>query len=76
MSRVRVSVEWSYGQVTNYWTALDFKRQARIGVQPVGSMYRVAVLLTNCITCTRGGNSISDYFGLSPPSLRSFLQST
>ncbi|ETN15994.1 hypothetical protein PPTG_06237 [Phytophthora nicotianae INRA-310] len=29
MSRVRVSVEWGYGQVVNHWAALDFKRQAR-----------------------------------------------
>ncbi|ETN10993.1 hypothetical protein PPTG_22621 [Phytophthora nicotianae INRA-310] len=40
MSRVRVSVEWRYGQVVMYWTALDFKRQARSGTQPVGTMYR------------------------------------
>ncbi|ETP15685.1 hypothetical protein F441_09609 [Phytophthora nicotianae CJ01A1] len=73
MSRVRVSMEWSYGQVTNYWTALDFKRQARVGIQPVGLMYRVGVFLTNCITCTQGGNTISDYFGLAPPSLSVYL---
>ncbi|ETP27956.1 hypothetical protein F442_22758 [Phytophthora nicotianae P10297] len=73
MSRVRVSVEWSHGQVTNYWTALAFKRQARVGIQPVGLMFRVGVFLTNCITCTQGGNTISDYFGLAPPSLSVYL---
>ncbi|ETP01353.1 hypothetical protein F441_21383 [Phytophthora nicotianae CJ01A1] len=40
MSRVRVSVEWGYGQVVNHWAALDFKRQARSGTQPVDTMYR------------------------------------
>ncbi|ETP44713.1 hypothetical protein F442_08745 [Phytophthora nicotianae P10297] len=73
MSRVRVSAEWSYGQVTNYWTALDFKQQARVGIQLVGLMYRVGVFLTNSITCTQGGNTISDYFGLAPPSLSVYL---
>ncbi|ETL77528.1 hypothetical protein L917_21530, partial [Phytophthora nicotianae] len=50
MSRVRVSVEWRYGQVVMYWTALDFKRQSRSGTQPVGTMYRVGVLLSNCMS--------------------------
>ncbi|ETI53405.1 hypothetical protein F441_03643 [Phytophthora nicotianae CJ01A1] len=74
MSKVRVSVEWGYGQVVNYWTALDLKRQARSGTQPVGSMYRVAILLTNCLTCANGGNTISDYFRLPPPSLEEYLK--
>ncbi|OWZ13887.1 hypothetical protein PHMEG_00012713 [Phytophthora megakarya] len=76
MSKVRVSVEWGYGQVTNYWTALDFKRQARSGTQPVGSMYRIGVLLNNCLTCANGGNTISDYFHLAPPSLHEYLKRT
>lgn len=75
MSKVRVSVEWSYGQICSYWSALDFKRQARTGTTPVAQMYRMGVLFTNCITCSRGGNSISDYFNLQPPSLTTYLDS-
>lgn len=73
MSRVRISVEWSYGQIVQYWPIVDFKKKMRIGNTPVAKMYKVAVLLTNCITCARGRNTNSVYFGLSPPKLEEYL---
>ncbi|ETI30415.1 hypothetical protein F443_22465 [Phytophthora nicotianae P1569] len=36
-------------------------------------MYRVGVVMTNCITCFRGGNTASDYFGVKPPSIAEYL---
>ncbi|OWZ13498.1 hypothetical protein PHMEG_00013163 [Phytophthora megakarya] len=63
----------SYSRVTNYWTGIDFKRAQHSGTTPIGHMYRVVVLFTNCITCVRGGNSVSDYFDLSPPSIVDYL---
>ncbi|ETV67595.1 hypothetical protein H257_16194 [Aphanomyces astaci] len=45
----------------------------RIGKSPISKMYKVAVLLTNCITCDRGRNTNSVYFGLPPPSLEEYL---
>ncbi|OWZ01525.1 hypothetical protein PHMEG_00027065, partial [Phytophthora megakarya] len=74
MSKVHVSVEWSSSHVVNYWTAIDFKQAQRAGITPVSQMYRVAVLLTNCITCVQSGNGVSDYFDLSPPSLHDYLR--
>ncbi|ETV75884.1 hypothetical protein H257_09853 [Aphanomyces astaci] len=53
MSRVRISVEWSFGQVVQYWPNVDYKKKMRIGNSPIAKMYKVAVLLTNCITCDR-----------------------
>ncbi|ETV89967.1 hypothetical protein H310_15194 [Aphanomyces invadans] len=53
MSRVRISVEWSFGQVLQYWTIVVFKKKMRIGNSPISKMYKVAVLLTNCVTCDR-----------------------
>ncbi|ETP54962.1 hypothetical protein F442_00433 [Phytophthora nicotianae P10297] len=75
MSRIRVSVEWSYAQIVSYWKALDVKSSQRIGTQPVGKMYRVGVLMTNCITCIRGGNTASDYFNCPPPDISEYLES-
>lgn len=75
MSKMRVSVEWSYAQILNYWKALDVKSNLRTGAQPVGQMYRVGALLANCITCMRGGNTASDYFRVKPPSIKDYLQS-
>ncbi|KAF0701891.1 hypothetical protein AaE_016260 [Aphanomyces astaci] len=73
MSRVRISVEWSFGQVVQYWPIVDYKKKMRIGKSPISKMYKVAVLLTNCITCDRGRNTNSVYFGLPPPSLEEYL---
>jgi hypothetical protein len=76
MSKIRVSVEWSYAQVVNYWYALDVKSNLRVGTQPVGQIYRLADLLSNCITCIRGGNTASDYFNVKPPDIREYLHSS
>ncbi len=73
MSKVRVSVEWSYGQVIQYWSYLDFKHQMCARKMSVGLMYSVAVLLTNCITCVRGGNNNSDFFQVKPPTIEEYL---
>ena len=67
MSKVRISVEWSFGQQLQYWTILDFKRQQVLKVVPVVSWYKVAVFLTNYIAIMWGSNTNSEYFGLHPP---------
>ena len=36
MSQVRVSVEWLFGNIVNYFTFLDFKKNLIIGLSPVG----------------------------------------
>ncbi|CAN0455769.1 unnamed protein product, partial [Ascophyllum nodosum] len=35
--------------------------------------YRVSVFLTNLHTCLNGGNQISDYFGVKPPTAEQYL---
>ena len=74
MSSVRVSVEWSFGQIINYWAYLDYKKEMQIGKFPVGDMFRVATLLTNCITIYNGGNTNSDFFELAPPTIEDYLR--
>ncbi|OWZ04245.1 hypothetical protein PHMEG_00023878 [Phytophthora megakarya] len=73
MAEVRTSVEWSYGQVVNYWSAVDFKRKMAVGQVPVEKLYKVAVILTNCITILRGGNNNSQYLDLDPPTLDEYF---
>lgn len=73
MSSVRQAVEWSFEEITTYWPYLDMKRQQKVGLQPVGLHFRVAVLLINCLTCMKRGNEVSDYFQLSPPILQDYL---
>ena len=69
MSEVRVSVEWLFGQITNYFKFIDFKKFQKIGLSPVGKIYIVCALLQNAHTCLYG-NMVSEYFEIDPPSLQ------
>jgi hypothetical protein len=51
MSAVRVSVEWFFDDVINYFKFLHFKKDLKIGLRDVGKMYIVCALLQNSITC-------------------------
>ena len=72
MSKVRVSVEWTFGKITQYFTYVDFKRNSKVLLQPVGKYYTVAALLTNCHTCLYGSLT-SSFFNVNPPSLEKYL---
>ncbi|KAF0729938.1 hypothetical protein Ae201684P_014315 [Aphanomyces euteiches] len=75
MSRVRVSIEWSYSQIIRYWSHLENRHKMCIGKSPISKIYKIAILLTNCVTCCRRGNTNSSYFRLNPPELEEYLQS-
>ena len=72
MSQVRVSVEWTFGKILQYFTYVDLKRNNKIFLQPVGKYYAVAALLTNCHTCIYGSLTTT-FFNVAPPSLESYL---
>ena len=40
MSEVRVSVEWLFGDIANYFKFLDFKKNFKIKLSSVGKSYR------------------------------------
>ncbi|KAF0709186.1 hypothetical protein AaE_012948 [Aphanomyces astaci] len=73
MSRVRQSVEWNFMIMKSLWAFITFKNLSKIRLSPVAKIVCVAMLLTNCHCCYYGGNQISDYFGLEPPSLEEYL---
>lgn len=73
MSAIRVSVEWSYGEVTKYFSFLDFKRHQQIATTPTATLYKLGVLFTNCITIARGGNNNSKYFSCKPPTFDEYF---
>ena len=74
MSKARVAVEWSFGDISNQWGYLAMKKQQKVLLQPVAMYYRVAALLTNLRTIVRYGNEVSQEFSLWPPSLQEYLQ--
>ncbi len=74
MSEVRIAVEWGFGEVVQQFAFLDFEKNLKIGLQPVGKYYSVATLLINCRVCLGHGGKVSDFFNIPPPSLESYLR--
>ena len=72
MSAVRVSVEWVFGNITNYFQFVDFKKQQKVNLSSVGKMYAVCALLQNAHTCLYD-NIVSQVFELQPPTLEEYF---
>ena len=72
MSKARVSVEWIFGDIVNYFKFTDFKKNLKIGLSSVGKIYSVCALLRNAMTCLHGSTT-STYFGLQPPALHEYF---
>ena len=68
-----IAVEWLFGDITNFFKFLDYKKNLKIGLSSVSKMYVVSTLLRNAITCLYG-NETSDYFGIEPPTLEQYFQ--
>lgn len=73
MSDVRSAVEWVFGDILSYFAFLDFKKNLKIGLSPIGTVYSVCGLLRNAITCFYGSIT-SDYFDLQPPTIQEYFQ--
>ena len=73
MSAARVSVEWIFGDVLNHFKFNDFKKNLKIGLSPIGKMYKVSALLTNAHTCLYKNNT-SNFFEIEPPLLENYFQ--
>ena len=67
MSEVRVSVEWVFGDIVNYFKFIDFKKNLKIGLSSVGKIYSVCAL-----TCLHG-SSTSTFFNVQPPELTDYF---
>ncbi|ETI40072.1 hypothetical protein F443_14387 [Phytophthora nicotianae P1569] len=76
MSSVRIAVGWGFGQIISEWAMLDFKKKMSIGNVPVGMLYQVATILTNCVTIARHQNVISSYFDVPPPNFQEYFACT
>lgn len=55
MRALRISVEWGFNKFIQEFAFLDFKKNQKILLQDVGTMYTVGMILTNCHTCLYGG---------------------
>ena len=60
MSEVRVSVEWIFGDIINYFKFMDFKKNLKISLSAVAR-----------VCCY--GSTTSDYFDVSPPEIGDYF---
>jgi hypothetical protein len=51
MKVLRIAVEWGFQKVASQFAFVDFKKNQKLLLQEVETMYKIAVLLTNCHTC-------------------------
>ena len=72
MSQARVSVEWIFADIVNYFKFLDFKKNQTVQLSAVGKMYLVCGLLRNARVCLYGSLT-SQYFEVEPPSLEEYF---
>ena len=49
-SSVHVSLEWLFGDITNYFRFIDVKKNLRIGMSAVGKQYIICALMRNALT--------------------------
>ena len=72
MSAARVSVEWVFGDIVNFFKFLDFKKNLKIGLSAVGKMYLVCAILQNARTILYKSVT-SEYFRIDPPPLDQYF---
>ena len=72
MSEARVSVEWIFGDIINYFKFLDFKKNLKLELSAIGKMYLVCALLHNARCCLYK-NTTTKQFDLDPPILEDYL---
>lgn len=72
MSAVRICVEWTFGKIIALFAFLDYKKNLKLHLQPVGKYYLVATLLTNCHTCFYGSQT-SQFFNIEPPTVHEYI---
>jgi nuclease HARBI1 len=72
-SKLRICVEWMFGEILGHFAFLDFNKNLKLGLQPVAKYYIVGALLTNCHTCIYGNQKMENLFKISSPSLEEYL---
>ena len=73
-SSIRTCVEWCFSFLVSSMSQIDYRKKIRPNTnQRPERKILAATVLSNCLTCLRGRNQISDYFGVRPPTLEEYL---
>jgi hypothetical protein len=59
--------------VVNQFKFVDFKKNLKVALSPVGKMYITSAVLNNALICMYGNNT-STFFGIDPPTVHEYLQ--
>ena len=59
--------------IVNFFKFLEFKKNLKIGLSPVGKMYIVSALLHKARCCFYG-TITSNYFGYEPPIIEEYFR--
>ncbi|KAF8600004.1 hypothetical protein BDV93DRAFT_403417, partial [Ceratobasidium sp. AG-I] len=73
MSKVREAVEWGFGEVIRQFAFLDFYKNQKVLLQPVGILYVVGILFCNAHVILHG-SQVSSYFDCLPPTLEEYFR--
>jgi hypothetical protein len=74
MSSFREPVEWSYKDIKQMWTIVDFPRKLKVKEAPIALLYICGVLLWNIKVCFGHGGQVSRAFECAAPSLEEYLR--
>jgi DDE superfamily endonuclease len=66
-SGARVAVEWSYKDIRQTWTSLDFKRKLNLNESHIGSLWILGCLLWNLKVVLGHGCQTREHFDSQPP---------
>lgn len=72
MKILRVAVEWGFQKIVSEFAFVDLKKNQKLLVQDLESIYKTAVILTNCHTCLYS-NQTAYYFNVEPPTLEQYF---
>ena len=64
MSSVRVSVEWLFGDIKNYFKFIDFKKDLKIQLSAIGKLFIVCAIMHNARVCLHGSTTLVVFLDL------------
>jgi GH18 family chitinase len=62
INSVRIAVEWTYKDIKQNWTSVDYKRKLKVREAPIAINYLCGVLLWNVTVCLGYNGEVSTYY--------------
>ena len=69
---MRVCWQTLVSLIINTFKFMDFKKNLKVGLSPIGKIYFASAIIRNALTCLYG-NITSLFFQIDPPTLHEYL---